>query len=175
MSINCNLVHSFNAHVIFIPWRLIWISPGETISGWIKALSKVPKLKIIVLHGAAKWKDNDWKVKYKEGAELPYITNPSDIGKFFNVPNCVVITTLQTLVRRVNKQKLEAAKSNDEERYYFFDEIKYQFMFYDEFHQLSNDRTSSFKMACRICVRYKFSLSSTLFPNNIPNIVKLPR
>ena len=55
-----------------------------------------------------------------------------------------MITTLQTLVRYVNKQKLEAAKSNDEERYYFFDEIKYQFMFYDEFHQLSNDGTSSF-------------------------------
>src|SRR5205809_3078045 len=119
-------------------------SPGRIISGWIKALSKILKLKIIILHSAAKWKDNNWKVKYKEGAELSYITNPSDIGKFFNVPNCVMITTLQTLVYCINKQKLEVAKSNDEERYYFFDEIKYQFMFYDEFHQLSNDGTSSF-------------------------------
>ena len=66
-------------------------------------MSKVPKLKIIILHSTAKWKDNDWKVKYKEGAELPYVTNPSDIGKFFNVPNCVVITTLHTLVRCINK------------------------------------------------------------------------
>ena len=41
-------------------------SPGETIPGWIKALSKVPKLKIIVLHDAAKWKDNDWKVNTKK-------------------------------------------------------------------------------------------------------------
>src|SRR5437763_15796580 len=96
-------------------------SPGGTIPGWIKALSKVLKLKIIILHSAAKWKDNDWKVKYKEGTELLYVTNPSDIGKFFNVLNCVMITTLQTLIRCVNKQKLEAAKSNDE-KYYFFDE-----------------------------------------------------
>ena len=86
-----------------------------------------------------------------------------------------MIITLQTLIRRINKQKLEAAKSNDEERYYFFDEIKYQFMFYDEFYQLSNDGTSSFKMACRIRARYKFDLSSTLFSNNISDMVKLPR
>ena len=138
-------------------------------------MCKVPKLKLIILHGAAKWKDKDWKIKYKEGAELPYVANPPDIAEFYNVPNCVVITTLQTLIHCINKQKLKVTKSNDEERYYFFDEIKYQFMFYDEFHQLSNDGTSSFKIACKICARYKFGLSSIPFPNDIPDMIKLPR
>ena len=101
------------------------------------------------------------------------MANPPDIAEFYNVPNCVVITTLQMLLHRINKQKLESAKSNDTHRGYFFNEIKYQFMFYDEFHQLSNDGTSSFKIVCRICVRYKFGLSSTLFSNNILDMVKL--
>jgi len=137
-------------------------------------LRKVPKLKLIVLHGAAKWKDKDWKIKYKEGAELPYVANPPDIAEFYDVPNCVVITTLQMLLHRINKQKLESAKSNDTHRGYFFNEIKYQFMFYDEFHQLSNDGTNSFQMICNIRARFKFGLSGTPFPNDIPDMAKLP-
>src|SRR5205823_3020777 len=56
----------------------------------------------------------------------------------------------------------------------FFNEIKYQFMFYDEFHQLSNDGTNLFQMICSIRARFKFGLSSTPFLNDIPDMAKLP-